>query len=86
MCVIMTHMRTASIRQVQHNLSEVLGWVALGEEVQVLKRRKVVARLLPPEPIAVAAPDFCARARKVWGVRPKGKALSETASDARGER
>jgi antitoxin (DNA-binding transcriptional repressor) of toxin-antitoxin stability system len=82
----MTHMKSASVREVQHNLSAVLDWVARGEEVQVTKRRRVVARLLPPEPLIVATPDYCGRARKLWGPRPKGKSLSETVSDARGER
>ena len=47
----MLHMKTATVRQVQHNLSEVLSWVEQGEEVRVLRRKQVVARLLPPEPI-----------------------------------
>lgn len=29
-------------------------------------------------------PDFVSRARRVWGDRPSGKALSELVSDSRG--
>ena len=86
MCVMMSNMRTATIRQVQHNLSEVLSWVEQGEEVQVLRRKKIVARLVPPDPRPVEAPDFLARARAVWGDRPKGESLSEVVAKARGER
>jgi antitoxin (DNA-binding transcriptional repressor) of toxin-antitoxin stability system len=87
MCVIMLNIvKTATIRQVQHNLSEVLSWVERGEEVQVLKRNKVVARLLPPEPSVSTAPDFLARARAIWGERPTGTALSALVSKSRGSR
>ena len=82
----MCSMRTATIREVQHNLSEVLSWVERGEEVRVLRRKKVVARLLPPEPQGGAAPDFLARAKAVWGDRPTGEALSKIAAGARGKR
>jgi antitoxin (DNA-binding transcriptional repressor) of toxin-antitoxin stability system len=86
MCVIMLYMRTATIREMQHNLSEVLSWVAQGEEVCVLRRKKVVARLLPPDPRPAESPDFVARARAVWGDEPRGKPVSELVSEARGER
>ena len=78
--------KKATIRQVQHNLSEVLSWVERGEEVQVLKRNKVVARLLPPEPGQSPAPDFLARARAIWGETPKGEPLSAIVSKSRGGR
>ncbi len=86
MCVIMSNMKTATVREIQHNLSEVLSWVEQGEEVCVLRRKKVVARLLPPDPQPPISPDFVARARVVWGKKPRGKRLSAIASESRGER
>ena len=86
MCVIMSNMKTATVREVQHNLSEVLSCVERGEEVAVLRRGKVVARLVPPGPRPVVSPDFLARARAVWGDEPAGVALSQIASESRGER
>lgn len=86
MCVIMLNMKTASIRQMQHDLNEVLSWVEQGEEVIIQRRRKTVARLLPPEPQYVETPDFLARAQRVWGKKPRGKKLSAIASEARGAR
>ncbi|MBC5800274.1 MAG: type II toxin-antitoxin system prevent-host-death family antitoxin [Candidatus Eremiobacteraeota bacterium] len=48
-------MRSASLRQVQHNLGEVLRWIDAGEEVEITRRRKPVARLVPvggqPRPV-----------------------------------
>ncbi len=82
----MSNMKTATVREVQHNLKAVLAWVEGGETVNVMRRAKVVARLVPPEPEAVSSPDFVARARGVWGERPKGASLSATVSEARGDR
>ena len=71
MCHMMCHMKTATIRQIRHDLSTVLGWVAEGEEVTVLKRSKPVARLCPPllaEPQPrPKMPDFAARAKVIFG-------------------
>lgn len=87
MCVIMLNiMKTATVREIQHNLSEVLSWVESGEEVQVLRRNKVVARLLPPQPQPSRSPDFVARARSIWGDDPAGTPLSEIVSESRGDR
>jgi antitoxin (DNA-binding transcriptional repressor) of toxin-antitoxin stability system len=85
-CVIMYDMKTATVRKVQHNWAEVLSWVERGEEVRVLRRKKVVARLVPPHPEAPRAPDFLARARSIWGAKPKGARPSELVSQLRGER
>jgi antitoxin (DNA-binding transcriptional repressor) of toxin-antitoxin stability system len=82
----MSNMKSASVREVQHNLNEVLAWVARGEEVHVYRRKQLVAKLVPPGPIAVKAPDFVGRARRIWGGKPKGKPLSRLVSQARGER
>ena len=81
----MYNMRSASVRKVQHNLNEVLAWVARGEEVHVYRRKQLVAKLVPPGPVAVKAPDFVGRARRIWG-KPRGKSLSRVVSEARGDR
>ena len=65
-------MKTATIRQVRNEFGTVLAWVAAGEEVTVLNRRKPVARLLPPRPEPAAPvqwPDFAARAKRILGDR-----------------
>lgn len=83
---MLSNMRTATVRDVQHNLAEVLSWVERGEEVGVLRRRKLVAKLIPPDPAPAAAPDFLARARRIWGDEPKGPPLSELVRESRGDR
>lgn len=81
----MSNMKKATVRQIQHNLAEVLSWVERGQEVSVLRRGKLIARLLPARPVAVESPDFVARARSVWGPRPRGKRLSTILDEAREE-
>ncbi len=70
MCVIMFNMKTATVREVQHHLNKVLAWVENGEEVQITRRSKTVARLVPSGPAHAAPaplPDFAARTRAIWG-------------------
>jgi prevent-host-death family protein len=63
-------MKTASIREVRHDFSRILEWVASGEEVAITKRRVPVARLLPVARRHISRakmPDVAARLRKVFG-------------------
>ena len=75
-------MKSATTEQVRQQWPQILKWVEAGEEVQVTQQDKVVARLLPPEP--VASPDFLARAKSIWGEAPPGTPLSQVVSEARG--
>src|SRR5712692_7841087 len=64
----MYHMRKASIRDLRYRFSVVENLLREGEEIQITKRKRVIARLLPPEPPATAPmPDFLARQKKVFG-------------------
>ena len=74
-------MKTASVQQVPQKWTRILEWVAAGEEVELTREEKVVAKLIP-----ATRPDFLARAKEVWGEQPHGKPLSEVISDARGGR
>lgn len=42
-------MKTATIRELRNNYSKVLRWVSGGEEVQVTRHGKVVAKVVPPQ-------------------------------------
>ncbi len=88
LCVILLDMKMASVREVQHHLRKVLAWVEKGEEVQITRRNKPIARIVPAEVHSspVLFPDFEARARKIWGNTPAGKSLSEAVLDHRDER
>ena len=89
MCVILFNMKTATVRDVQHHLGKVLAWVEKGEEVQITRRSKPVARLVPSGAASltpVPMPDFAARARAIWGAQPKGGSLSKAILADREER
>ncbi len=77
-------MKTATVQQVPQRWTEILGWIAAGEEVEVTQQEKVVAKVVPAAPQLVAQPDFLARGKAIWGDPPQGKALSAVVSEARG--
>jgi antitoxin (DNA-binding transcriptional repressor) of toxin-antitoxin stability system len=75
-------MKTATTQQVPQRWTEILGWVADGEEVELTDHDQVVARLTPP--IANSRPKFLERAHAIWGEEPAGTLLSEIVSESRG--
>ena len=74
-------MRTASLRQVQHNFGEVLRWLADGDEVQITRRRKVVAKLVPANPARAAKVDWTAHERDLNRAFPNGPLRGSPATD-----
>jgi prevent-host-death family protein len=80
-------MKRFSIMETQHNLSRVLREVEAGHEVLITRRKKVVARLLPPlDPKIVRFPDFEGRARGLWGENWTGSPSDNLLDDSRGDR
>lgn len=80
-------MKTATVREIRHEFGRVLGWVEDGEQVEITKRKRVVARLVPVKPKAkkVEWPDFEARLKKLFPKSVNGKLASEILHEARGE-
>jgi antitoxin (DNA-binding transcriptional repressor) of toxin-antitoxin stability system len=64
-------MKTANIRQVRHDLSSVLAWVGMGQEVIILNRTLPVAKICPISrhevQKKVRMPDFAARSETIFG-------------------
>ncbi len=64
----MHHMKQASVRDLRYHFSEVERLLAQGEEIEITKRKRVIAHLLPVKPVQPASrPDFLARLRKIYG-------------------
>ena len=84
----MSYMKTASVREVQHHLSKVLAWVEKGEVVQITRRNRAIAKIVPAGAPTrrVTLPMFAARARQIWGAAPTGRSLSQIVLDDRKER
>ena len=60
-------MKTTTIRELKHDTTRVLSWVADGQTVEVRRRNDPVALLSPPARRSVVRrPDF-ARLRAIYG-------------------
>ncbi len=74
----MNHMRKATVRDLRYHFSRIEDLLRGGEEIEITKRKRVIARLSPalPQP-APARPDFMARLRRIYG----GKALKVSGAE-----
>lgn len=65
-------MKTASVADLRNDFRRVAAWLAQGEEVEIVRRGKPFARLLPLESksLARAVPlDFASQLKANWGDR-----------------
>lgn len=63
----MYHMRKATVRDLRYRFREVEDLLREGEEIQITKRKQVIARLVPAGPSAPARrPDFLARLNALY--------------------
>lgn len=84
-------MQTATIREVQHHLASVLKQVEKGEEVEILRRRKAVARIIPLESdslnIEADWSDHKGEVARIFsGKRVKGTPAELLVAEGRGDR
>jgi antitoxin (DNA-binding transcriptional repressor) of toxin-antitoxin stability system len=64
----MYHMKKASIRDLRYEFKKIERLLRQGEEVQITRRRRVIARLVPESTQAAREiPDFLARLRTIYG-------------------
>jgi antitoxin (DNA-binding transcriptional repressor) of toxin-antitoxin stability system len=64
----MYDMKTASIRDLRHGFKKIERLLHQGEEIQITKHGRVIARLIPDSTEATKQPtDFMARLRTIYG-------------------
>jgi antitoxin (DNA-binding transcriptional repressor) of toxin-antitoxin stability system len=64
----MYHMKKASVRDLRYEFKKIERLLHQGEEVQITKRRRVIARLVPDGAEATRQlPDFLGRLRTIYG-------------------
>ena len=64
----MDHVRKATVRDLRYHFPEVESLLQEGEEIQITKRKRVIARLVPERAAAtVALPDFMALLKEIYG-------------------
>ena len=74
----MYHMRKASVRDLRYAFKKIERLLHEGEEIQITKRRRVIARLVPERASRKkGVPDFLARLRLIYGE----KLLAVTGAD-----
>ncbi len=64
-------MKTANVRQLRHAFGDVMDWITDGQQVEIVKKGKVIALLSPPAkptaPKKFKLPDFEARRQRIFG-------------------
>lgn len=71
-------MKTTTVRELRNNYARVLKWVASGQEIQVTRRGKVVAKVVPPDGASLKVDWSRSAALRVTG---RDKALSARQSE-----
>lgn len=80
MCYIVSHMKTTTVRELRNNYSQVLKWVAKGEEVEVTRRGKIVAKVVPPVAAKAAQVDWSQSAALTRGAWSRVLTADESAA------
>ena len=66
----MYHMTKASVRDLRYRFHEVEDLLRQGQEIQITKRKRVIATLVPAKnEDRIELPDFEGRLRKIYGNR-----------------
>src|SRR5262249_28592961 len=83
--ISVSHVKRTTIRELKHDTTTVLSWVAGGEPVEVYRRREAVALLSPPKRrAAIRRPDFVARLRSIYGKKVLATTGTDVVSESRG--
>ena len=84
----MSNMRSHSVRHVQHHLAAVLAEVERGEEIEVVRRGRPVARIVPL-PTESQQCDWSDAARRLQSAYPAlvgGTSAARIIAEGRGDR
>ena len=85
--MIVSPMKQTNIRELKHSTSRVLSIVESGQSVEVLRRKRPIAVLSPPDrKKRVEQPDFAARLKEIYGDKALEITGTELTAEARGER
>jgi antitoxin (DNA-binding transcriptional repressor) of toxin-antitoxin stability system len=81
----MYHMKKATIRDLRYRFPAVEAALAEGEEIEITRRKRVIARLLPPKAKGThKRPDFLRRLKAIYGGRVQAVSGAELVSQERG--
>jgi antitoxin (DNA-binding transcriptional repressor) of toxin-antitoxin stability system len=77
-------MKRANVRDLRYRFREIEARLNKGEEIELYKRQKMIARLLPVGPKTEAYPDFSVLRRRIFGTRKSRKTGTDLISEERG--
>jgi antitoxin (DNA-binding transcriptional repressor) of toxin-antitoxin stability system len=80
----MHHIMKITVRDLRYHFREIEARLSKGEEFEVHKRHRVIARLLPVRPKDEAYPDFAAMRRRIFGGKKTRKTGTDAVSEERG--
>lgn len=78
-------MKNATVRDLRYRFPEIEARLREGKEIQITKRKRVVARLVPVKPRRRAWPDFLGRLKRIYGRKVSKTTGAELLSWARGD-
>ncbi len=87
MCYTLSHMKTTTVRELRNNYAQVMKWVGKGEEVEVTRRGKVVAKVVPAVAAKVTAVDWtlsAAHNRPAWSRALTAKESAAVLAESQG--
>ena len=77
-------MRQATVRDLRYHFPEIETLLQDGEEIQITKRKRIIARLVPEKPVPTAArPAYLGRLRKIYGNKKRKIAGTELLAEQR---
>ena len=76
-------MKTATVRDLRYHFPEIEARLERGEEIEIRKRKRVIARLVPVRPKLKEYPDFEAQAREIFGDKVMTMTGTEIVSEGR---
>ncbi len=62
-------MKTATVRDLRYNFPRIQAWIRNGDEIELTKHGRRIARITPLTNRAQHKPDILARLEKNWGNR-----------------
>ena len=77
-------MKKTTVRDLRYHFREIEARLIKGEEIEVHKLHRVIARLLPVRPKDEAYPDFAAMRRRIFGGKKTRKTGTDVVCEDRG--
>jgi antitoxin (DNA-binding transcriptional repressor) of toxin-antitoxin stability system len=82
----MYHMTKASVRDLRYNFPQIEARLRAGEEIEITKRKRVIARLVPERTRGKRKmPDFAKMLKEIYGDKVMKTTGAELISELRGK-